>query len=518
MDQENKLNDSINSLSKKQKRKSLSRNYIYNLVYQIFLLVSSLAITPYIARVLGEDGSGKYSFSYSILTYFTLVAALGFSTYAQREIAKRNNNRSEQSILFWEIFIARLIPVFFSILVYFILIFLGIYEAEYRILMIIMSLDIITVAFDISFLFQGKEEFGKIIFSYSLIKLLGITSILIFVKSRNDLDIYTLIQSLTILFTSLTLWIFLPKELEKVPMKEIKPFKHFLPTIILFLPTIATAIYTSIDKTLIGVLVPGTYEQILENGEIIEKKISDYENGNYEYAEKIIKMALTVITSLGMVMIPRNTQKFAEGNSNEVKSNIYITAKITFLLGIPIMLGCIIISDLLIPWYLGSGYDKAANLMKILSPIILFIGFSNVFGLQFLIPTGQDKKYTISILLGTIMNICLNLILIPSLKSYGAAISTIIAEFFVTFIMYWFIRKDIKISKVFFNSWKVFLAGGIMFIPCYFMSQNISETILNTFLIIAMGIGIYGITLILLKEEFVLIVLKKIFIIIKKLF
>lgn len=507
---EEKKAEELNQAPNLPKRKSLGKNYIYNLIYQLFLLIVPIAVTPYVARVLGEDGSGKYSFSFSILTYFTLFAALGFSTYAQREMAKYQGDKGKQSILFWEIFIARLIPVFLTLLVYGILIGCKVYGADYTVLMTIMSLNVIAIAFDIAFFHQANEEFGRMVISNIIVKALGIASIFLFVKTHEDLWIYTLIQSLTILLGYLALWAHVPKNLTRVPLKEIHPFKHLLPTLILFLPTIATSIYTSLDKTLIGLLIPGEVIEKLPDGTEVVKKIADIENGNYEYAEKLVKMALTIITSLGIVMIPRNTKYYAEGKIEEVEKNIYITSKIVFMLGIPLVLGCIAVADNLIPWYLGDTYTKAANLMKLLSPIILIIGFSNIFGLQFLIPTGQDKKFTIAIIIGAVTNLCLNLVLIRYWQSYGAAIATLIAEFLVTTVMYIFIRKHIRLWKILLNSWKYALAGIGMFVPCYFVGLKLSASILNTFIIVIMGVGIYGVLLLILRDKFLMMGIKKI--------
>lgn len=174
-------------------------------------MIVPIAVTPYVARVLGEDGSGKYSFSFSIITYFTLFAALGFSTYAQREMAKHQGNKSKQSALFWEIMIARLIPVSITLIVYGILLACNVYGSDYTLLMTIMSLNVIAIAFDIAFFHQANEEFGRMVISNIIVKAFGIAAIFIFVKTHDDLWIYTLIQSLTILIGFFALWIHVPK-------------------------------------------------------------------------------------------------------------------------------------------------------------------------------------------------------------------------------------------------------------------------------------------------------------------
>ncbi len=477
----------------KPKKKSIVKNYFYNLIYQLFLIIVPLAVTPYVARVLGADGSGQYSFTFSICTYFTLVAALGFGYYAQREIAKNHDDSEKQSAVFWEVIIARLIPVAVTIIVYLTLLLTNVYEARYNSLMWILSIDVIAVAFDISFFFQGNEEFGKIVLRNVLIKTASIVCIFVFVKKESDLGLYALIQSLSVILSNVSLWLYLPKLLKKVSIKDIKPLRHLLPTLILFLPTIATSVYTTLDKTLIG-LITGL----------------DSENGNYEYAEKLVKMALVVITSLGAVLIPRNSQKFADGDMEGVRQNIYKSARFVFFVGVPLMLGMIAVSDNLIPWYLGEGYDKAINLIKLLSPIIVIIGLSNVFGLQYLIPSGNDKKFTIAIVSGAIINLSLNLLLIYYWQSYGAAVATIIAETIVTGVMLFFIRKDIKFVKILISSWKYVLSGAVMFVSCFFVGRMLNPSILNTFLIVLLGVAVYSVMIILLRDSFVLDALRKI--------
>lgn len=479
------------------KPKSIKINYVYNLTYQLFLIIVPIIVTPYISRVLGENVSGQYSYSMSICTYFTLFSALGFTSYAQRLIAKHQDNVFQQSIDFCEVFIARLLPTGLTLLVYFVTVYRGIYGEKYNFIMIILAINVFAVAFDISFFFQGNEEFKKIVIRNVLIKVLSIVCIFAFVKTKNDLWIYTLIQSLSCFISNVSLWLYLPRMLKKVNKKELHPVRHLGPTLTLFLPTIATSVYTTLDKTLIGIITQ-----------------DDAENGNYEYAEKLVKMTMTILTSLGTVMVPKNSKKFADGDKQGVIDNIYTTGRFVFLLGIPLALGTLTVSDNLIPWFLGDGYSKVANLMKLLSPIILIIGLSNVFGWQYLVPSGQDKKFTISILLGAICNFILNIILIQYLKSYGAAIATVIAEIVITSAMFQFIRKDIQFIVMLRNGWKYIIAGIVMFIPCYTESKLFSPSFIHTVMIAGTGVVVYAIMLLIMRDEFFLnsssMILKKI--------
>ena len=470
----------------KSGKKSVKKNYAYNLLYELFLLIIPIVVTPYVARVLGETGSGQYSFTYSISTYFTLFASLGFSFYAQRLVASHQGDKVRQSKDFWEIFFVRLIPVGITLIVYVILAGVGVYGAKYNYLMIILSINVIAVAFDITFFFKGNEEFGKIVLRNITIKSASIICIFLFVKDSGDLWVYALIQSGAVILSNVSLWLYLPKQLVKINFKETQPFKHLKPTIILFLPTIATSIYTSLDKTLIGLITQ-----------------DDAENGNYEYAEKLVKMALTVLTSLGTVMIPRNSKKFADGDIKGVEANIYRSTQFVLFIGIPLMFGMIAVSDNLISWYLGAGYGKAANLMKILAPIIPIIGLSNVFGIQFLIPSKQDKKYTLAVIIGAGINLVLNLVLIYFLKSYGAAIATVIAETAVTGVMLIFLRKHIKFGKILLSSWKYWVAGLVMFGVLFFVFNGYEPSVLHTLYMTGCGILIYFGVLTVLKDKYV---------------
>lgn len=465
--------------------KSITKNYLYNLIYQILIIIIPIITTPYVSRVLGADGVGKYSFSNSIVYYFVLFASLGFIYYAQREIAKYQDNKKKQSEIFWEIIIVRSVSVLTALIVYFAFIVLGVFKEEYTLLMIILSINILAVAFDISFLFAGNEDFSKTVFTNTLVRILNVIAIFVFVKDRNDLWKYVLITALTLLTANASLAVYAKNFLCKIEIKNLKPIRHIKPAVILFLPTIAISVYGYLDKTMIGIITG-----------------SDFENGFYEQAEKIVKIVMTVVTSLGTVMIPRNANAFERKDMEAIRQNIYRSVRFVLLLGIPMMIGLIAVSDNMVPWFLGDGYYKSANIMKILSVLILAIGLSNVFGLQYLIPAGEDKKFTISVTGGAITNFSLNLVLIRLFKSYGAAIATIVAETVVTIIMFCFIRKNVSLRKILKSSVKYLISGIIMFVPCFIVGRILEPSIINTFIIVFIGVVVYLICLILLKDEF----------------
>lgn len=465
--------------------KSVAKNYIYNLIYQLIALILPLITTPYLSRVLGAEGIGIYSYAISIVTYFTLFGSLGIAMYAQREIAYVQEDKEKRSRIFWEVFSLRTITLAVSmVLFYFIFARTGEYSTYYKILI----LEIIANIFDVSAFFQGMEEFKKIIRRNLIVKCICIACIFLFIKQPSDLYKYMFIYVLSNFIGNVLLWFYLPQYITKIKLKTLNLLKHLKPTIVLLIPQIATQIYTVLDKTMLGSL-------ILEKSEV----------GYYEQAQKIVKMTMIIITSLSSVMLPRMANKFANGKKEQIKNDVLASFHFVYLLSIPMVLGMIIVAKDLVPWFLGREFEKSIYIIHIISPIILLIGFSNVVGVQYLIPTQKQKEYTISVIAGAVINLILNFIFIPKLMSIGAAIGTIIAEMTVTGIQLYYIRKDFQIKEILEMSVKYLIAGGIMLIGVLLLNHFLLYRLQNVIRMgidVIMGAVVYFITLIILKDEF----------------
>ncbi|MBQ7797912.1 MAG: oligosaccharide flippase family protein [Clostridia bacterium] len=472
------------------KNKSIKKNYIFNLIYQILLVVIPLIVTPYISRVLLPEGVGKYSFALSIVTYFTLFASFGFENYAQREIAKNQEDKAAQSKIFWEIIICRSITVCISLCIYLTLFLF--YDRNLE-LMQILTINIISAAFDIAFFFQGNEEFDKLIARSVILKVIGLILIFSFVKQVSDLKIYTLINSIIVIASALIFWPSLIGRLTKVSIKTLNPLKHLRGSFKLFIPALATVLYTMLDKTLIGLITK-----------------SDVQNGYYEQAEKIVKLSMIVITCLGAAMIPRNSHEIAQGNHKQVKQNVYNSFNFVWLLGFPMMFGIILVAENLVPWFLGDKFTYSIWLLKLFAPLVVIIGTSNILGIQYMIPYKKEKQYTISLIMGCIINLILNLILIYFYEAIGATIATIIAECGVSVTMFLFLRKELSIITILKSAIKPLIAGIIMFICCYPLTLILSASIFNTCLIVGAGILVYGVTIILLRDKLLIEAFKSI--------
>ena len=475
------------------KKRSLTKNYIYNLSYQIIILILPLLTAPYISRVLGAENIGIYSYTISITTYFVTFGALGIALYGQREIAYLQNDKKEYSKTFYEIILLRAIAMFISLTIfYFVFVFK---QNEYQIYYRILLLEIIGNLFDISWFFQGLEEFKKTVMRNTIVKILSLISIFSFVKTRDDLYIYFIIYVLSIFIGNISLWFYLPKYVKKTKIKELNVFRHFKPTIALFIPQIAIQVYTLLDKTMIGTI-------IADKAEV----------GYYDQSQKIIKVVLTVVTSLGTVMMPRIANTYAEGNKKKIEEYMSKSFNMVFFLAFPIVFGIIIISDVFVPIFFGDGYIPVINLMKVISPIILLIGLSNVTGTQYLLPTKRQKEFTLSVVFGACVNFSLNMFLIPRYGALGASVGTVLAELTVSCIQAYFVKDDFNIKNIIRLSWKYVFSSLIMFAICSVCGVFIHSNWISAIIQIVIGGLTYITVLLILKDSFLMDIVNKLLI------
>ena len=444
-------------------KKSITKNYIYNMVYQVLILILPLITTPYLSRVLGAEGIGIYGYTYSIVTYFILFGSLGVAMYGQREIAYAQENVEARKKVFIEIVIFRFITISIAIAFYY---FLFIRGAEYQIYYQILLLELIAAAFDISWFFQGMEEFKRTVTRNVLVRICSVSLVFILVKTKEDLAKFTLIYSLADLIGNLSLWLYVPRYIKGVKVKNVNVFKHLPQITLLFIPQIANQIYKILDTTMIGALVSDKTE-----------------TGYYEQGQKVIRLLLTIVTSLGVVMVPRMASTFASGDKEKIKSYMKMSFKFVFFLAFPIMFGIISISQAFVPVFFGSGYDKVVILINIISPILILMGMANVLGTQYLLPTKHQKEYTISVSIGVIFNFILNYILIRKFASIGASVATVLSELIVVIIQFQFVKKEINLKNLFGMAWKYLLSGMIMFAVCFGIRLLLATNIINSSLI-----------------------------------
>lgn len=468
------------------KKISIVKNYLYNLSYQILTLIVPIITMPYISRVLGTENVGLFNFFQSIVSYFVLIGCVGMNIYGQREVAFCKNNRFRRTRVFCELQIIRFVTIMLSTVLYYFVIIKNStgYSNYYAILLI----ELFAAFFDISWFFQGVEDFRLQAIRNFITKILGLISIFVFVKTEQDLDVYVFFYALTVMVGNVSMWFSLPKYLGRTNIQLFGILKHLGPIFIMFLPQIATSVYAYLDKTMIRVFLEGMegYTEV----------------GYYSQAEKITKIILTVVTSLGLVMLSRVANRFSAGDIKAVNDYIKKSFKFLFIIAYPATLGLMAISNDMIIWFLGEDYARSAPCMMILSPIILLIGISNIIGTQYLLPTNRMKEYTISVSCGLVVNVVFNSILISRYGCLGAAVATVLAELSVTAVQFVFVRKEFS-PKILLYGWRSLIAGLVMGVCIFAVARITPSTFVSTVMQVALGIIIYVVMLLLLKEPFI---------------
>ena len=467
-------------------KKSIGKNYIYNVIYQMFILLVPLVTTPYISRILSVEGIGIYSFTYSTATFFALLAELGSFAYARREIAYCQDDKEKRSTIFWETLILRIVTTSFVLVVYLIYTM----NSKYVTIGIIQIIYIFAVIFDITWFYQGMENFGAVVIRNSAIKIIGMIFIFAFVKSENDLLIYILGLALINLIGNIITWTNISKYIQKIPIKQLKPLRHLKGTINLFIPNIAAQVYLLLDKTMLGFLT-----------------VDSVENGYYEQAQKIIKMSWTFLTTFSAVMAPRIAYTYMKNDKENLNKYMKKSFNIMWLLSSALCFGLISVSSNVVPWFLGEEYSKVITLLIIFAFILFPIGINSVTGTQYLVTLKKHKIYTISIVVGAFLNFIMNLILIPKYYSIGAAVASVIAEIVITIIQIIYIVyyvKGIKMKDIFSHCWQYILSGILMFTCLKIISVFMNANIYNSLVLVFIGMIIYFAVLLILRNELVL--------------
>lgn len=470
-------------------KKSIVKNYLYNLTYQILTLILPLITASYLARVLGAAGNGIYIYTYTIVNYFILFGTLGISMYGQREIAYVQTDKAKMKKTFVELILFRFITITIATIIYY---FTFMRQGEYSTYYKILFFELIATAFDISWFFQGIEEFKKTVIRNITVRLVSVALIFLIVKQESDLGKYLAIYAFADLIGNISLWLYLPKYFKGVKIKNINIVRQIPTIVLLFIPQIANKVYNMLDTTMLG--------------KIITDKT---ETGYYEQSQKIIRVLLTLVTSLGTVLVPRMANMFAKGETKKINEYMKKSFNFTYILSFPIIFGLIAISRDFVPWFFGSGYTKVITLMNIISPIILLMGIANIIGTQYLLPTKRQKEFTISVLAGVIVNFILNYIMINLWNSIGACISTVISQLVVNIMQLYYIKNEIKLNEMFKLCYKYLFAGIIMFACCMLVRLVLTGFICFAIQII-IGICVYFGILILFRDEFVLLIINEI--------
>ncbi|MBR0342873.1 MAG: flippase [Oscillospiraceae bacterium] len=461
---------------------SIKKNYIYNTTFQIVSLLISVITVPYVSRVLGAVGIGKYSFANSIVSYFVLMAAFGSSAYGTRQISYYRDTKEKMSEAFWNLFFFRLIATAMMLVLYFL--YLVCYGGV-TLLNVILAANIANVAIDISWLFQGTEQFRQIAMRNLSVKICCAVLVFLLIKAPDDLWLYVLLIVLSNIAGNLVMWLSVNRLID-MP-RIVHPFFDVKGIFAVFLPTIAIQVYMVLDKSMIGFITK-----------------SDYENGCYEQAELIARVSLTLVTSLGMVVLPRIGNLYNNNEIEKAKEYIYKSYRFVWVIAIPMTAGLLGIASMLVPVFLGEGYEGAIILLEIFSVLIVVVSLAYITGLSYLIPTEQQNVYTVAVTVAAVVNFLMNLVLIKKYNAVGAAVASVTAETIglTVQLLYCIMTGQLESRKIFCSVWKYITASGIMLIVVFLMKSRLTTRAGSLIIIIGAAVIVYTVTIVALKDAF----------------
>ena len=469
------------------KKNSLKINFIFNAFYQVLILLVPLITTPYISRVLGANNNGIYANFYSLVQYFVLITSFGFIDYGTKVIAENRDNNKNKTLIFASIYFSRFIFGFLSLTTYLVLIFTLFSNVDW-LLASIFSIYIVSATIDPLFYFQGEERFVSICIRNLSIRVISTIFIFVFVKTRNDLIIYTLILALSQLLATL---IIIPnvkfKEFVKFRLNELDLKDIVKKSFAYFVPYLAVTLFSYLNQTLIGFF----------GG-------SDAESGYYAQAIKIVQILISLTSSLNIIMLSRISYLNAINNEQEIKIKVLKTFEVFWLISLPLVFGVCAISSTFIPVFLGADYDKCVILVYILSPTIVFASINGLYGSLFFRPKNKIWIQSFLIFLAALVNLFICVILIPLYGSIGTSIGRTCAEIIQFPFLMFFARKYIDFKMVFKTAIKPLISSVLMFIITflmnYFLSQVVENLLLLTLIIIFTGALSYGMFELLLKD------------------
>lgn len=453
------------------KAQSIKKNFIYQIAYQVVILVIPLIIAPYLTRTLGDTALGVYAYTYSIAYYFVLLAMLGITRHGQRLIAARRDDKQALGKAFWSLYVVHATFSLLAVIAY--VLFSALFGGDDQTIYFIQTVYVVSALFDITWLFYGLENFKSVVIKNFIIKIAECVCIFCLVKSSSDLWIYTLIMSSSLCLGQVVM---LPQAIRFVKpvrfgLADIK--EHFKPLFVLFIAVVAATLYTVFDKTLLGIM--STKEDV----------------AYYEYSNKIISIPQTIIGVICTVMFPRACACIAKNDVQGFQKYLDYSLHFTCFLGLGAIFGLMGIANLFAVLYYGESFAICGDVIIALSPNIFIIQLGNIIRTQYMVPNHMDKHLNVCYIINAVLNLILSIALIPVLGIYGAVIGTIAAETSGIVFQLILCRKFLPIKKVVVTMIPYALFGCVMFGLIYVVRMYLNATWWDLLLQIATGGGIY---------------------------
>lgn len=406
--------------------KSLQFNFIMNAILTMSQFIFPLITFPYVSRILSPDGTGKISFAASVISYFVMFAQLGVPTYGIRACAKVRDDKEKLTRTVQELFIINLMMSVLAYIALFVAVTFVPRLHRDRPLFLIISSTILFNAIGMEWLYKALEKYTYITIRSIIFKFIALLAMFLLIHQKSDYVIYGGISIFAASASNVFNFIHVHKYISLQPVGNYNFKQHFKAISVFFAMSCATTIYTHLDTVMLGFMT------------------SDTEVGYYNAAVKIKSILVSIVTSLGVVLLPRASYYVEHNLMDEFYRVTNKAINFVFLIAVPMAVYFIFFAKEGILFLSGPDYAGATVSMQVIMPTLLLIGLTNVMGIQMLVPLGREKKVLYSEMAGVVTDTFLNILLIPRLLSVGAAIGTLAAEGVVWIVQFIALKDEVK--------------------------------------------------------------------------
>ncbi|WP_407429296.1 flippase [Arcticibacter sp.] len=402
---------------------NLRKNLITNLILTSSNALFPIITFPYVTRILSIESYGRIAFIEAFTGYFLLFSALGIPLYGIREIAKIKSNPSGCTKLVLELTCLQLALSLFFSLTYLIAAFFIPSLQDNLDMVKVACLILIGSSFSIEWFFQGIEKFSYITYRSLFTKSLNVLSILLFVNASDDYLVYYMISAATVILNAGWNFAYFLRRFYTEVTVPLSIKNHLKPLLVLFSINISISFYTILDTVILGLLTNSVNVSF------------------YSVPLRFVKIFWTIVSGIGVVIIPRMADMFKRDDTYAIQSLIRKSTNIVFLITIPFCAICMAFPQEILSSISSEKYNQAADALRVLSAVPLVIGICNVLGTQFLLPIGQERKILHATIAGLVISLVLNFTLIPSMGYLGASIACLAAESAVCIYIFLVARK-----------------------------------------------------------------------------
>lgn len=467
------------------KTKSLKLNFIMNAILTMSSFLFPLITFPYVSRILLPIGTGKVSFANSVVTYFVMISQLGIPTYGIRACAIVRNDEEKLKKTVYELFLINVVMSILAYIVFFVaLIYVPRLRAD-RTLFLITGTLIFFNTIGVEWLYKALEQYTYITVRSIIFKFIALIAMFALVHDVDDYVIYGGISIFAASASNAFNFIRLRKIIGKKKVSQLNFKQHFKPVFTFFIISCATTIYTNLDNVMLGFMK------------------DDVEVGYYNAATKIKNILVSIVTSLGTVLMPRASYYLQNGMEDEFFKLSKKAVKFVFLAATSMMIYFMLFAREGVLFLSGEAFEGAILPMMIVMPTLFFIGLTNIMGIQMLVPMGREDAVMISTFAGAIVDLILNAIFIPMLGSTGAAIGTLVAEFVVLIVQMIYLKKDVRYLYSKQDYLKILAALLIAVVSAGIVKVFVPGVFIKLVISAVLFFGLYGIALYVMKEEIV---------------